>query len=73
MKVKFKAKLGDTQIEEIVDINEEKIKGDGFASKNLLYGKLEAWIDSKIERDYEVIDERFPDGEIPYMDEWQKI
>ena len=69
MKVKFIAKLGNTQIEEIVDIDEEKIKGNGFWSKNILYGKLESWMDSKVERDYEVIDERFPDGEIPYMDE----
>lgn len=69
MKVKFMAKLDDSQIEEIVDIEEKYIKGSGFAPRNILYIKARDWVHSKIENGYEVIDERFPDGEIPYIDE----
>jgi hypothetical protein len=73
MKVKFKMQSDYFKtIEETVDIDEEKIKGNSFYPKNMIYGKVISWAQDKYNIGFEIIDDRFPDGEMPYIDEATK-
>lgn len=75
MKVKFIAEFKGVITEEVVDINEEKIKGNGFYPKNMIYCKLQDWATNKLNTSFQIIDDdRFEDEEdnMPYIDEVTK-
>lgn len=71
MKVKFTVQLFDKTFEEVVEINENKIKGEGYQSRNAMYNILSNWVDAVVDSSYQIIeDERFNEEEnnIPYID-----
>ena len=71
MKVKFIAQLGSTQISEIIEINEDKIKGDCNTPKRKMEQILHDWQDAQITSFYKIInDDRFDDSpnNLPYVD-----
>ena len=71
MKVKFTIQLDSTQISEIVEINEDKIKGECSMPKRKIEQILHDWQDAQITSFYQIIDDdRFDDSpnNVPYVD-----
>ena len=71
MKVKFIVQLGSTQVSEIVEINEDKIKGECSMPKRKMGQILHDWQDAQITSFYQIMDDdRFDDSpnNIPYVD-----
>lgn len=71
MKVKFIVQLGDSEINEVVKINEDKIKGTGYMPKRKMEQILHDWQDAQITSFYKIInDDRFDDSpnNVPYVD-----
>lgn len=71
MKIKFTVQLFDKTFEEIIEINEDKIKGEGYQSRNAMNNILSNWVDAIVDSNYQIIeDERFEDeiDNIPYID-----
>jgi len=71
MKVKFIMQLGSKQVSEIIEINEDKIKGDCNIPKMKIEQILHDWQDAQITSFYQIInDDRFDDSpnNVPYVD-----
>jgi len=71
MKVKFSVRLRDRTVEEIVEIDESKVKMDGYGARNNMNNILDNWVYNQLYTYYQIIDdERFDDGldNIPYVD-----
>lgn len=71
MKVKFTAQLFDKTFEETLEIDENKIKGEGYQSRNTMNNILSNWVDAIIDSNYQIVeDDRFDKEEnnIPYID-----
>ena len=71
MKVKFTAQLFDKTFEEMLEIDENKIKGEGYQSRNAMNNILSNWVDAIIDSNYQIVeDDRFDKEEnnIPYID-----
>lgn len=71
MKVKFSVRLRDRTVEEIVEVDENKIKRDGYGAGNNMNSILDSWVYNQLYSFYQIIDdERFNDepDNIPYVD-----
>jgi len=71
MKVKFIIQLGSTQVSEIIEINEDKIKGDCNTPKRKIEEILHEWQYAQVTSFYQILeDDRFDDApnNIPYVD-----
>ena len=70
MKVKFTVQLGDSEVNEILDIDEKLIMGEcsqpGIKMQQLLYD----WVDKQVSSCYQILDDRFKDEQhnMPYVD-----
>lgn len=72
MKVKFMVTLLDKTYESVLYIDEQKFHGcEGFSARNTMNNILDQWAESKILKDYQILDERFEKeiDNMPYMDE----
>ena len=62
MKVKFTVHLGESEVNEIVEIQENKIKGTGCQPTLKLQQMLYDWVDKQVSSSYQILDdERFDD------------
>lgn len=71
MKVKFVMQLGTTQVSEIIEMSENKIKGTSTTPVRKMEQILHDWQDAQITSFYQIIDDdRFDDSpnNIPYID-----
>ena len=71
MKVKFSVRLRDKTVEEIVEVDENKIKRDGYGARNNMNNILDSWVYNQLYSFYQIIDDdRFNDelDNIPYVD-----
>ena len=71
MKVKFTVQLWSTQISEVVEINEDNIRGECSMPKRKMEQILHDWQDAQITSFYQILeDDRFDDSpnNIPYVD-----
>lgn len=71
MKVKFIMQLGSTQVSEVIEVSEDKIKGDCNIPKRKIEEILYDWQHAQITSFYQILDDdRFDDSpnNIPYVD-----
>lgn len=71
MKVKFIMQLGSTQISEVIEINEDKIKGASNTPIRKMEQILHDWQYAQVTSFYQIInDDRFDDSpnNLPYVD-----
>lgn len=71
MKVKCIIQLGSTQVSEVIEVSEDKIKGECSMPKRKIEQILHDWQDAQITSFYQIIeDDRFDDSpnNIPYVD-----
>lgn len=71
MKVKFVMQLRTTQVSEIIEMSENKIKGTSTTPVRKMEQILHDWQDAQVTSFYQIIDDdRFDDSpnNIPYVD-----
>lgn len=71
MKIKFTVKLLDRIYEETLDIDENKLIGEGYQPRNVINNMLSTWTEEKTVSYYQILDdERFNEEEenMPYVD-----
>lgn len=62
MKIRFTVQLEDSEISEIVDVSENKIKGTGCQPTLKLQQILYDWVDKQVSSSYQILDDnRFED------------
>lgn len=71
MKVKFTVDLYGKEHEEIVEVNEKDIEGEGHQPTYKMLNLLNNWVDNQIGSTFQIVeDERFSDElfNLPYVD-----